>query len=106
MISANMFFLLSSVLFSMGIVGIVSRRNLFVVYISIELMLSSINLILATLSKLLNEPSGSVIALIMIAVIAAEAAMFLAIIVHLNRLRGSVDSDDFDKLAQDGGKNA
>jgi NADH-quinone oxidoreductase subunit K len=97
----DMFFLLASVLFSIGLVGIVSRRNLFVVYISIELMLSSVNLILATLSKLSNDPSGSVMALIIIAVIAAEAALFLAIIIHLNRLRNSIDSDDFRDLAQD-----
>jgi len=100
--SPDMFFLLASVLFSIGIVGIVSRRNLFVVYLSIELMLSSINLILATLSKLSADPSGSVIALIMIAVIAAEAALFLAIIIHLHRLRRSVDSDDYTELAQNG----
>jgi len=104
--SPDMFFLLASVLFSLGLVGVVSRRNLFVVYISIELMLSSINLILATFSKLSGDASGSAIALIMIAVIAAEAAMFLAIIVQINRLRGSVDSDDFNELAQNGGKNA
>ncbi|WP_373070291.1 NADH-quinone oxidoreductase subunit NuoK [Sulfurimonas sp.] len=96
----DMFFLLASVLFSIGLVGIVSRRNLFIVYISIELMLSSINLILATLSKLSNDPAGSVMALIIIAVIAAEAALFLAIIIHLNRLRRSIDSDDFKDLAQ------
>jgi len=98
----DMFFLLASVLFSIGLVGIISRRNLFIVYISIELMLSSINLILATLSKLSNDPAGSVMALIIIAVIAAEAALFLAIIIHLNRLKRSIDSDDFKELAQKG----
>jgi NADH-quinone oxidoreductase subunit K len=99
----DMFFLLASVVFSIGLVGIISRRNLFVVYISIELMLNSINLILATLSKMSNDPAGSVMALIMIAVIAAEAALFLAIIIHLSRLKKSVDSDDFKDLAQNGG---
>jgi NADH-quinone oxidoreductase subunit K len=96
----DMFYLLASVLFSMGLVGIASRRNLFVVYISIELMLSSINLILATLSKVSGDPAGSVMALIIIAVIAAEAAVFLAMIIHLNRQKRSIDSDDFKDLAQ------
>lgn len=98
--SPNLFFLLSSVLFSIGLVGLVSRRNLFVIYMSIELMLSSINLLLATFSKVLGDASGSVIALLMIAVIAAEAALFLAMIVHIYRSRRTIDSDKFDKLAQ------
>ena len=98
--SPNMFFLLASVLFSIGLVGLVSRRNLFIVYMSIELMLSSINLLLATFSKVLGDPSGSVIALLMIAVIAAEAALFLAMIVHIYRDNRSVDSDDFDRLRE------
>lgn len=102
--SPNLFFLLASVLFSIGLIGIVSRRNLFVVYMSIELMLSSVNIILATFSKVLGDAGGSVMALLMIAIIAAEAALFLAIIIHLYRLERSVDSDDFSSLAQDGDK--
>lgn len=96
----DMFFLLASVLFSIGIIGLISRRNLFVVYMSIELMLSSVNLLLATFSKVLGDASGSVIALLMIAVIAAEAALFLAIIVHLYRDNRSIDSDDYAKLGE------
>lgn len=96
----DMFFLLSSVLFSIGLVGLVSRRNLFVIYMSIELMLSSINLLLATFSKVLGDSSGSVIALLIIAIIAAEAALFLAMIVHIYRISRTVDSDNFDKLRE------
>lgn len=96
----DMFFLLSSVLFSIGLVGLVSRRNLFVIYMSIELMLSSINLLLATFSKVLGDASGSVIALLIIAIIAAEAALFLAMIVHIYRISRTVDSDNFDKLRE------
>ena len=87
-----------ALLFSIGLIGVVSRRNLFVVYISIEMMLGAVNLLLVTFSKVLGEGSGSVMALLMIAVIAAEAALFLAIIVHLFRHNRSVDSDTFDKL--------
>ncbi len=81
----ELFFLLASVLFSIGLVGLVSRKNLFVLYMSIELMLSAVNLLLATFSKVLNDANGSVIALLIIAVIAAEAALFLAMIVHIYR---------------------
>lgn len=98
----DMFFFLASLVFSIGLVGIISRRNLFIVYISIELMLTAINLILATLSKVQDDPSGSVMALIILAVIAAEAALFLAMIIHLNRQKRSIDSDDFSSLAQRG----
>lgn len=98
--SPNLFFLLASVLFSIGLVGVISRRNLFVIYMSIELMLSSVSLFLAIFSKVLGDASGSVMAMLMIGVIAAEAALFLAMIVHIYRSRRSVDSDDFNALAQ------
>ncbi len=101
----DMFFLLASVLFSIGLVGLVSRRNLFVLYMSIELMLSSVNLLLATFSKVLGDASGSVVALLIMAVIAAEAALFLAMIVHIYRTNRTVDSDTFNKL-REGVENA
>ena len=97
-----MFFLLSSLLFSIGLIGLVSRRNLFVLYMSIELMLSSVNLLLATFSKVLADASGSVIALLMIAIIAAEAALFLAMIIHIHRTNRTIDSDNLDKLREGG----
>ena len=99
--SPDLFFLLASILFSIGLVGLVSRRNLFVIYMSIELMLSSVSLLLATFSKVLGDASGSVMALIMIAVIAAEAALCLAMIIHLYRDNRTVDSDRFDKLTRE-----
>lgn len=98
--SPNLFFALASVLFSLGIIGVISRKNLFVVYMSIELMLSSISLILATFSKILADASGSVMALLMIGVIAAEAALFLAMIVHLFRNYKTLNSDDFNTLGE------
>lgn len=96
----DMFFALASILFSIGLVGLISRRNLFVLYMSIELMLSSINLVLTTFSKILGDASGSAIALLIIAVIAAEAALFLAMIIHLYRDNRTLDSDNFDKLSE------
>jgi NADH-quinone oxidoreductase subunit K len=99
--SPDLFFLLASILFSIGLVGLVSRRNLFVVYMSIELMLSSINILLATFSKVLGDANGSVIALLMIAVIASEAALFLAMIIHIYRTKRSIDSDKLTNLRED-----
>lgn len=94
------FFMLATLLFSIGLVGLISRRNLFVVYMSIELMLGSVNLLLVTFSRLHNEMNGSVMVLLMIAVIASEAAVFLAVIIQLVRSRHTVDSDDFSQLRQ------
>jgi len=99
--NADPFFLLVAILFSIGLVGVISRRNLFMVYMSIELMLSSVNLLLATLSKLLGDASGSVMALLLIAVIAAEAALFLAIIIHLYKSKNTLDSDSFIELGEE-----
>lgn len=94
------FFMLATLLFSIGLVGLISRRNLFVVYMSIELMLSSVNLLLVIFSRLHNGMNGSVMVLLMIAVIASEAAVFLAVIIQLVRSRHTVDSDDFSQLRQ------
>ena len=98
--SPNAFYLLASLLFSIGLVGLVSRKNLFVLYMSIELMLSSVSLILATLSKVLGDASGSVMSLLIIGVIAAEAAVFLAMIVNLYRSKKTLDSDAFTLLKE------
>jgi len=98
--SPNAFYLLASLLFSIGLVGLVSRKNLFVLYMSIELMLSSVSLILATLSKVLGDAGGSVMSLLIIGVIAAEAAVFLAMIVNLYRSKKTLDSDRFNMLKE------
>jgi len=94
------FMLLSALLFCIGLVGVVSRRNLFVIYMSVELMLSSVNLLLATFSKVHGSADGAVMALLIVAVIAAEAAVFLSMIVALYRQRRSVDPEHFNELAQ------
>ncbi len=96
----NMFFLLASILFSIGLVGLVSRKNLFVLYMSIELMLSSVSLILVTIAKVIGDTGGSVMALLMIGIIASEAAVFLAMIIHLYRKNRTIDSEAFNLLAE------
>ena len=96
----NMFYLLASLLFSIGLIGLVSRKNLFVLYMSIELMLSSVSLLLATLSRVLGDTDGSVMALLMIGVIASEAAVFLAMIINLYRANRTVDSEQFNALRE------
>ena len=92
------FLYLATTLFGIGLLGVIIRKNLFVVYLSIELMLSSINIILATFSRANNSQDGSIMALLMIAVIAAEASIFLAIIVYLYKSTKSIDTETFTNL--------
>lgn len=93
------FLYLAVLLFAIGLVGIMLRRNLFVVYLSIELMLSSVNLILSTFARVQGDMGGGIIALLMIAVIAAEAAIFLSLIIYIYRTTKTVDSKRITKLA-------
>ncbi len=95
------FFILAIILFMIGLAGVSSRRNLFVIYLGIELMLSAVNLLLATISRATQQGSGSVIALLIFALIAAEAALFLAMLVQLYRSKRTLDSGRFTHLAQE-----
>ena len=99
-LSPENFFALGVLMLCLGALGVVARRNLFVLYLSVEVMLNGVNLILATFARVRPDMGGSAIALLMIGVIAAEAALFLAMIVQLYRRRRSVDSDAYDRLAQ------
>ncbi len=96
------YIVLAVVLFSIGLVGTIARKNLFVVYMSIEMMLNSINLVLAAFSRTNGTEDGGIIAIFMIGVIAAEAVVFLAMIISLFKLKKSVNSDDFSLLKQRG----
>lgn len=91
--------ILSILLISIGIIGVLSRRNLFIVYMSIELMLNGINLGFITASSIWGNNSGNVIALMIMAIAAAEAALFLAMIVLLFRHRTTLGTDDYRLLA-------
>jgi NADH-quinone oxidoreductase subunit K len=85
---------LSLLLFTLGIVGVLVRRNLLTVLMSIELMLNAVNLNLMAFSRQLGDLNGQIFAVFVIAVAAGEAAIGLAIIISLYRLKGSVNLDD------------
>ncbi len=101
MIDAGDFFILAILLFSIGIVGLVSRRNIFVMYMSIELMLNAVNLVLAALSHHHQDLSGQIMAIMIIAIAAAEASIFLALFVMLFKNARSLDANFFDLLKQE-----
>ena len=101
-VSFMSYILLAIMLFSIGIVGVISRKNIFIIYMSLELMLNSINLILVSLSRYFGSMDGQIIAMMVMAIAAAEAVVFLSLIVSLYRLKHSINIDDYNSLKQKG----
>ncbi len=94
------YIVVAMILFSIGLLGVISRKNIFIIYMSIELMLNAINLIFVALSNYHHSMASQVMAMMIIAVAAAEAAVFLALIVVLYKRKKSLDSDIFRTLSQ------
>ena len=92
------YMILSIILFSIGMVGLVSRRNIIVIYMSVELLLNAVNLSLIAISADLGDASAQVMSLIIIAIAASEAALFMSLFVLLFRNRASLDANIFDML--------
>ena len=88
------YLLLAFGLFGIGAIGFVVRRNALIVLMSIELMLNAVNLNLMAFSRQLGDLNGQIFAVFVIAVAAGEAAIGLAIIISLYRLKNSVNLDD------------
>jgi len=97
-LDASWFLVLSAVLFSLGAVGVLVRRNPLVILISIELMLNAANLALVTFSRQLQNIEGQLFALMSMTVAAAEAVVGLAILVDIFRVRDAEDVDDLSQL--------
>ena len=94
----NQFLILGAVLFSVGVYGVLARRNGVMVLMSIELMLNAVNINLVVLGVQHGVVSGQVFALFVIAVAAAEVGVGLAIVLLLYRNRTSIDVEDFDLM--------
>ena len=92
------YFILSALLFTIGAVGFLIRKNPLIMFMSIELMLNAANLSFASFARQRNILSGQVIAFFVIAIAAAEVVVGLAIIVSIFRSRNSVDVDDLSTL--------
>ncbi|OGK08581.1 MAG: NADH-quinone oxidoreductase subunit K [Candidatus Riflebacteria bacterium RBG_13_59_9] len=89
---------LSSVLFTVGVLAVLMRRNPLIMFMGIELMLNAANLAFIAFARHLNQLDGQLFALIIMAVAAAEVAVGLAIIVAIYRYRRDVDVDAVSKL--------
>lgn len=98
MISSSPYLMLSAVIFVIGVVGVLVRRNILVMFMSIELMLNGVNLAFIDLSRQLGNLDGQVVVFLVMAVAAAEAAVGLAIIICIYRNKKSVNVDDFNLM--------
>lgn len=92
-IGLNWYLALSAILFCIGAAGVLTRRNLLIVLMSLELMLNAVNLTLVAFSRFIPNVDGQVIVFFVMAVAAAEAAVGLALVVALFRHKGGVDAD-------------
>ncbi len=97
-IPPELFLMLSGVLFTIGVIGVLTRRNAIVVFMSIELMLNAVNLTFITLSRFLQSMDGVIFAFFVIAVAAAEAAVGLAIFVMIYRSKETINIDEINLL--------
>ena len=92
------YMVLAAVLFSIGTVGALTRRNGITIFLSIELMLNAVNLLILSYARLLNDQAGQVIVFFVLAVAAAEAAIGLALFIAIYRLRRTIDVNRLNLL--------
>ena len=98
LVPINWYLALSTILFSIGVAGVLLRRNAIVIFMSIELMLNSVNLLLAAFSAYSNNPAGQVFVFFIMGVAAAEVAVGLAILVMIFRNTKSTDINTLSNL--------
>ncbi|KAA0211849.1 MAG: NADH-quinone oxidoreductase subunit NuoK [Ignavibacteriaceae bacterium] len=98
MLEINYYLILSALLFSIGVLGVLVRRNAIIIFMSIELMLNAINISLVSFSSYLGEISGQIFVFMVLTVAAAEAAVGLAIIISLYRNKSTVNIDEINIL--------
>ncbi len=98
MIPLHYYLALSAALFTIGVIGVLTRRNAIIVFMCIELMLNSVNLTLIAFSAYLGNPAGQMLVFFVMTVAAAEAAVGLAIIIALYRNKQTVNIDEINIL--------
>jgi NADH-quinone oxidoreductase subunit K len=97
-VTPTYYLLLSALLFSIGAVGVLVRRNAIVVFMCVELMLNAVNLTLVTFSRMNGELDGQVMGFFVMVVAAAEVVVGLTIIMSIFRTRRSASVDDSNLL--------
>ncbi len=98
MVPLSYYLLLSATLFSIGVVGVLIRRNVLIMFMSIELMLNAVNLSFVAFSRFLDSLEGQVFVFLVMAVAAAEVAVGLAIIICIFRNKATVNVDEINLM--------
>ena len=96
MIPLSYYLILSAILFTIGVVGVLVRRNAIIIFMSIELMLNAVNLSFVAISKFLDSLDGQIFVFFVMTVAAAEVAVGLAIIINLFRNKETVNVDEIN----------
>lgn len=96
MVPLQAYLILSAVMFIVGAMGVVMRRNAIIVFLSIELMLNSVNLTLVAFSAFFGDATGQVLVFFVMTVAAAEAAVGLAIVIALFRRKQTINIDEIN----------
>jgi len=98
MVPVNYYIILSAILFILGVVGVLIRRNSLIIFMSIELMLNAANLAFVAFGSVIRSFSGQIFVFFIIAVAAAEVAVGLALIVEIFKSKRSIDVDQMSSL--------
>jgi NADH-quinone oxidoreductase subunit K len=97
-INVTWYLIVSAIIFTIGVMGVLIRRNPLVIFMSIELMLNAVNLSFITFSHYLDSVDGQMFVFLVLTVAAAEVVVGLAIIVSIFRTRRDIDVDDMNVL--------
>ena len=98
MVPVEYYIILSAILFTIGVTGVLIRRNALIIFMSIELMLNAANLAIVAFSSVLKSFSGQIFVFFVIAVAAAEVAVGLALMVEIFKSKRSIDVDQMSSL--------
>ena len=98
MVATNYYVLLSAILFTIGVLGVLTRRNVIVIFMSVELMLNSANLALVAFSRQWGAVDGQIMTFFVITVAAAEVAVGLALLVGIFRTRQTTNVDEVSEM--------
>ena len=97
-VPTSFFVVLSALLFTLGVIGVLLRRNAIIIFMAIELMLNSANLVFVAFARQLQQQAGQIFVFFTMTVAAAEVAVGLALIVTIFRTRQSINVDEINQL--------
>ena len=98
MLALNNYLILSAILFSIGTIGVLTRRNAIVIFMCVEMMLNAVNLTFVTFARTLSDISGQAIVFFVMVVAAAEVTVGLGIVVSVFRRRSSTSVDELSEM--------